>query len=1029
MRRFNGFAAIFVLVLIYTVLFSSVQAESLYLEMPAEEQIYETDDLADSNQLAEDFIRSIMSSRGRSMLKSRRQRELNLTGATAKLYSLLVNDIIDVANGNRSSTEMEYDVAVVFDQTVYTKDDLHVESIVIENQFNPDALSAIQSVTSFDLNAMMTELLSRYPYELYWYDKTAGISSLPSFRYSTDGESITISGTVTIRLAVSADYSLDGDQYAYDTSYGQSAQAAAAKASRIVVDYVSASDEAKLRGYAAEICALASYNNEAAAGGVPYGNPWQLVWVFDENPNTNVVCEGYSKAFQYLCDLSTFSGDIGVITVTGTMTGGTGAGPHMWNVVHLNDGCNYLVDVTNIDEGTIGYPNQLMLVKSSSGNVDDGYSFITSGGMIAYVYDSGTKSQYTASELTLSDISDENVVAIDETSFPDDAFRAYITDNFDLNHDNLLDESECTAVTSISVPEMGIESLKGIENFPNLNYLLAWYNSISEINVSHNTALSYLYLDANQISSIDVSILPNLYYLYMDDNPLTEIDVSHNNELESLHVSYTQVSEIDVSHNPELKMLECQATQITELDVTHNPKLIQLICQVVHISSIDLSNNPSLTSLWISYTDLSSLDVSANTNLQQLFCAENQIACLDLSNNPNITDLRASEICIVLPPNTTTYDMTLFDGFIPERSSSWEGAQFNYETGLVTNIKDTFVRYKYDCGNSHSIDVTLYLTDTIAVNSETFPDPVFRQYIIDNFAPDALLTTSQQLYVGDITIDNMNISSLQGIEFFPNLANLRCSGNPISQLVLSSHNLLNLFITNTQISSLDIGSQPNLSFLDISSCPIQTIDLSLFPKLHVLYCDNTELTSLNIQVCPALEFLSCSSCHIPEIDLTGLSVNTNSAVQYLNNPIPVIHEDGYYIIDISNLVTNLSRVSFPDSLSYDPISGIAKFDFAPTDTIHYLYDTGNPDYTFEVFCMAKIIDHPYDELSTVIVPSSTRRIESEAFAGIGAEVIIIPDGCEYVATDAFDNCENLVYIVNRSTMVINVPDGVTLISE
>ena len=44
------------------------------------------------------------------------------------------------------------------------------------------------------------------------------------------------------------------------------------------------------------------------------------------------------------------------------MDGGTGAGPHMWNVVGMVDELNYLVDVINCDTGSIGY--QWKLVKS-----------------------------------------------------------------------------------------------------------------------------------------------------------------------------------------------------------------------------------------------------------------------------------------------------------------------------------------------------------------------------------------------------------------------------------------------------------------------------------------------------------------------------------------------------------------------------------------------------------------------------------------------------------------------------------------
>ena len=65
-----------------------------------------------------------------------------------------------------------------------------------------------------------------------------------------------------------------------------------------------------------------SYDQSSAGGGASYGDPWQLVYVFDGDPSTNVVCEGYAKAFQYLCDLTRFDGDVTCRTVSGTMNGG-----------------------------------------------------------------------------------------------------------------------------------------------------------------------------------------------------------------------------------------------------------------------------------------------------------------------------------------------------------------------------------------------------------------------------------------------------------------------------------------------------------------------------------------------------------------------------------------------------------------------------------------------------------------------------------------------------------------------------------
>ena len=82
-----------------------------------------------------------------------------------------------------------------------------------------------------------------------------------------------------------------------------------------------------------------------------------------------MVCEGYSKAFQYLCDLS----DITCYTVTGIMNGGTGEGPHMWNIV-ANNGKYYMADITNSDEGTVGEDGGLFLDTPISGSISRGYT-------------------------------------------------------------------------------------------------------------------------------------------------------------------------------------------------------------------------------------------------------------------------------------------------------------------------------------------------------------------------------------------------------------------------------------------------------------------------------------------------------------------------------------------------------------------------------------------------------------------------------------------------------------------------------
>ena len=83
--------------------------------------------------------------------------------------------------------------------------------------------------------------------------------------------------------------------------------------------------------------------------------------------------------------------------VSGVMQGGTGAGGHMWNIVTMDDGKNYLVDVTNCDTGTVGAPDKLFLAGGSASGTAD---YVVS--KVAYRYNSDTRNFYSSADLSIS---------------------------------------------------------------------------------------------------------------------------------------------------------------------------------------------------------------------------------------------------------------------------------------------------------------------------------------------------------------------------------------------------------------------------------------------------------------------------------------------------------------------------------------------------------------------------------------------------------------------------------------------------
>ena len=416
-------------------------------------------DLAESDDLLMQFLEKEVAGEtgkpaGSKMLKARRAtRGSSLEGNDRVVYDALVPKIKAIAGGTTSSTVMVFPASLIvgddFELTLdelnsFAKEGSEIDTIVDPDtgKENPAAGALIsEAIIDFNINKVINALLSDYPYEFYWYDKTyqddstTGVTaSVKDYSYTAYQDRIEIDKAAgySFSFIVSKDYSADETTgtTAVDTSKTGAAASFASNAGDIVGANADKTDLDKLTAYKDAICDATSYNDAAAddATKPPYGDPWQMIWVFDGDDTTNVVCEGYSKAFQFLCDATTFdSVRIECDTATGEMDGGTGAGGHMWNILRMDDGNNYMADITNSDTDTVGEDGSLFLKGYTSGDVNNGYIFEASGKNISYVYDSDAKNTFTTDELTLSKtdygksevITDNIPTAIELTLAPD----------------------------------------------------------------------------------------------------------------------------------------------------------------------------------------------------------------------------------------------------------------------------------------------------------------------------------------------------------------------------------------------------------------------------------------------------------------------------------------------------------------------------------------------------------------------------------------------------------------------------------
>lgn len=323
----------------------------------------------------------------------------SLSGLNRKIYDLLKADVerVAVEGGN---TQFRYSLEELgIADLSWTAQELNVLPIVgSDKKLSQDTWNqlgvAIQQKLGYSYNAcqnLWKYLRADCPYEMYWagiqtqeeYVSTNG-NAVPLFDFvfnqedesgwmyaSYDVTNPPLADNLVVRvhpdayvkawMRVEEYYAKKNAErstyyhYEVDPAFSANAVKASENARKIVAENAGKSDYEKLKAYKDAICQRVSYNYDAAQRSVKEvgADPHNLIYVFDDDPNTNVVCEGYAKAFQYLCDLSSFREDVVSYLMIGNLTGNGIAvlGLHAWNHVEIN-GRMWLVDITNCDKDT-----------------------------------------------------------------------------------------------------------------------------------------------------------------------------------------------------------------------------------------------------------------------------------------------------------------------------------------------------------------------------------------------------------------------------------------------------------------------------------------------------------------------------------------------------------------------------------------------------------------------------------------------------------------------------------------------------
>ncbi|MBF6609326.1 MAG: T9SS type A sorting domain-containing protein [Flavobacterium sp.] len=313
----------------------------------------------------------------------------------------------------------------------------------------------------------------------------------------------------------------------------------------------------------------------------------------------------------------------------------------------------------------------------------------------------------------------------------------------------------------------------------------------------------------------------------------------------------------------------------------------------------------------------------------------------------------------------------------------------------------------------------------ITAQNVAIPDPTFKDFLVNITAEDSVAFDANDLPIsvdsnGDgeiqfseaqnvkmLIIQNVDASSVVGIEAFTNLVDLVINYVPISSINLSGlSNLSSLDLIENNLTSLDLAELTNLIALYVDHNNLTHLDVSMLTNLTDLHCNsNDQLGTINLGTVP-LEIL-----HLTFNDFDALPTGNFANVRQFyirNNNLTSIDFTGFHSLEWVWIENN----------------NISSVDFTPvSNTLRSIRCGGNPLTTIDVTMLPLLwgLDcRESPELTTIFAKNGSTEI---------LPIIDLPN-LEYICADEadIDAIQQALLAANMTEVALNsycsfVPGG------
>ena len=167
------------------------------------------------------------------------------------------------------------------------------------------------------------------------------------------------------------------------------------------------------------------------------------------------------------------------------------------------------------------------------------------------------------------------------------------------------------------------------------------------------------------------------------------------------------------------------------------------------------------------------------------------------------------------------------------------------------------------------------------INEETFPDPVFREYVLKIVGSSVLTDTiARQIEVLDVSASNIKevlgdrdpITSLMGIRYLRYVKDLNCSGQELKKTLNLEQNsrVEKLNCSGNQLTGLWFHKGSSLKYLNCSVNQFTALNLSKNPELTELYCNGNQITALDLSANKKLQKINANCNNLTALDTRNL---------------------------------------------------------------------------------------------------------------------------------------------------------------